>query len=358
MTKILVTGHGPVDTSVLSDSYKLDKVPDDGFALETHLAPHIHNAHGYVILPDADPLMATSILVYKQYPPEENPEEVTSKPVVIYSPDDHPSPFIELVRDFREKGFVRQPEEQFYYIAKTMEEIGDILSSKIVNPLPIEEWRPHEPEKTEVKDYSNGKQPANVSVAIFCSASTKEQKYIDLAKEVGEMVARNGWGVVFGAGNVSMMGASSHAAKETGAFVTGHTTPHFYATEFKEQVHGHPEKFVDSLSIHPDIYVRMSHMFKESQTLLVLPGGLGTVQEMLAALKVKATDAAHANKPIAILNHEGFYDKTITILEQYGYEAGKDFIVASTVEAMEAKLQNHFQRQSIDITGKGDSLNL
>lgn len=341
MAKILVNGDSK--TPLLPDSHH-QMVISDGYSIEAELAPHIQSAAGYVVLPGSDPLLTFSKIVDKQYASAENGMSTFGKPLVIYSPDDNPNPFIGLVREFIQKGFVKQAEEKLYSIAKTLEEIPALIH-KGLQDTPVAVIAEH-------AVHSNGVPPSSVkyfthiarpktSIAVFCSASTKDPHYLDMAWKVGEIIATQGWGVVFGAGNVSMMGNVALGAKSKGGVVRGHTTPVFYETEFKKHVKS-PKEFIDELYIHPDIYVRMSAMFKQSDALVVLPGGLGTVQEMFSAFAIKDREPSFRDKPIVLVNDDGFYDSTIALLERYGHERGKDFIVVPNERMLEKYLAEKF----------------
>ncbi|NBX03563.1 MAG: hypothetical protein EBR02_05825 [Alphaproteobacteria bacterium] len=88
-----------------------------------------------------------------------------------------------------------------------------------------------------------------------------------------------------------------------------------------------------------DIYVRMNHMAKQSDVFVAAPGGFGTAQEIAAFLHIKNSDPTQSNKPLILLNGDGFWDDMVNILENAGYKEGKDFISAQNLEQVERLVQ-------------------
>jgi uncharacterized protein (TIGR00730 family) len=308
----------------------------NGYNVKTELAPHIEKADGYVVLPGADPLLTTSLLIGYQF---QNPE-VRGKPLVIYSPDEQPSPYVKMIRSLRSRGFVHQPEEQFYTIAKTVEEIPQKLESGFgVHSGPKVDGHEDDPEYHKFVDQINregaSKPKPKHSVAVFCSASTKDPHYLELARKTGHLIADRGMGMVFGGSNVSMMGEVAAGVHDRGGHVTGVTIPLFFGKEIlpnKDTVH------IDNLRIVSDIYERMHDMVKQSDALVVLPGGIGTVQEMLAVMKMREREPELAKHPVVLFNDGGFWDELKEVMEDYGYKAGKHFHVVSNHQELDKLL--------------------
>ena len=325
----------PEDLFGGADHKPLFDLPHD-YDMKTALAPHIERADGYVILPGSDPLLTTSLLIGYQF---QNPE-VFGKPMVIYSPDDKPSPYVELIQSLRERGFVHQPEEQFYKVAKTEAEIPEILNSNFGTPSgPKVEGHEDDPVYQELVERINRegaeKEKPQRSVAVFCSASNKDQHYLDLARNTGRLLADNGYGMVFGGSNVSMMGEVAAGVHDRDGHVTGVTIPLFFGKE----VQADQKKIdIDNIRIVSDIYERMHTMIDEADALVVLPGGIGTAQEMLAVMQMRENEASLAAKPVILYNEDGFWDGLQKMMEEYGYEEGVHFEVVDNQKDLEAVL--------------------
>ncbi|MBV6633207.1 MAG: TIGR00730 family Rossman fold protein [Alphaproteobacteria bacterium] len=327
---------------------------DGDYDLKTELAPHIAKANGYVILPGADPLLTTSLFIDYQF----QAPAVRGKPLVIYSPDDAPSPYIGLIRTLRDRGFVHQPEKQFFTVAKTLDEIPAKLDEGIwmpeLNPADDHE---HDPEYMDLVDELNAKGAdkvrPNLNVAVFTSASTKDPSMLQLARKTGQLLAENGYGMVFGGSNVSMMGQVAAGVHDRDGYVTGVTTGLFFGKELK--VAQKDEINIDNIRIADDIYDRMDDMIRQSDALVVLPGGIGTVQEMLAVMHMRENDPSLHGRPVILYNEEGFWDDLQDVLKDYGYEPGNHFHVVDNQRDLDKTLERTIGRDNgpaIDATGQ------
>ncbi|MEM6903954.1 MAG: LOG family protein [Pseudomonadota bacterium] len=318
---------------------------DSTYDLKTDLAPHIAKADGYVILPGADPLLTNSLLIDYQF----QAPAVRGKPLVIYSPDDAPSPYVGLVRTLRERGFVHQPEEQFYTIAKTVEEIPQRLNEGYGVPSgPKIEGHEDDPEYLHLVDEINAegasKTKPKYNVAVFTSASTKDPDMLKLARDTGRLLADNGYGMVFGGSNVSMMGQVAAGVHDRGGYVTGVTTALFFGKEL--QVAQRDDINIDNLRIADDIYDRMHDMIHQADALVVLPGGIGTAQEMLAVMHMRDNEPELQGRPVIIYNEDGFWDDLQAILESYGYKAGEHFHVVDNQADLDTTLEQTVGRDT------------
>ncbi len=255
-------------------------------------------------------------------------------------------PAVMLVKAMRKAGMVKQPEEQLYKTVKTEEELAAAIDEGVKQYSQVK-GAIQATEKKEAKEFKNypiaqnytNKLRPEVNVAVFCSASTKNQEHLDMAFRVGKDIANKGYGIVFGAGNVAMMGQTAKGAKSAGGYVAGHTTPVFYEEEFKDKfTDKQVSEYLDRLHFHPDIYVRMKEMFKQSDALVVEPGGLGTVQEMFAAFHVNRSAEDGKKKPIIFVNKDGFYDQVIQMAKDGGYELGTDFQVVAGEQELSTEL--------------------
>lgn len=136
-------------------------------------------------------------------------------------------------------------------------------------------------------------------LAVYCgSASPADPRYVELAREVGGALARQGIGVVYGGGRLGLMGAVAGAALEAGGEVIG-VIP-------EALVRGEVANHDCELTIVNTMHERKAAFTRLSDGFLVLPGGVGTMDELWEA--VSWAQLGYHNKPVGILNAFGFYD--------------------------------------------------
>ena len=141
------------------------------------------------------------------------------------------------------------------------------------------------------------------SIAVFCgSAAGNNPIYTQLAAELGRTFARRGITLVYGAGNVGLMGVMADAALESGGRVVG-AIPHFIKD--KEVCHTGLTELITVESMHE----RKRIMADKADGFMSLPGGFGTMDELFEILTWKQLQL-HRN-PVGLLNWNGYYDHLI-----------------------------------------------
>lgn len=145
------------------------------------------------------------------------------------------------------------------------------------------------------------------SICVYCGASsTVNEKYIRLAEGLGRELAGRGIRLVYGGGGVGLMGACAMAAHERGGEVLG-IMPRFLLQ--KERIYTDVEhRIVD------DMHTRKMMMFEEADAFIVLPGGIGTLEEAVEILSW-ARLGLHA-KPMAFLDEDGFWEPFFELIEK------------------------------------------
>ena len=138
------------------------------------------------------------------------------------------------------------------------------------------------------------------------SSSGARPEFAAAARELGTLLARRGIGVVYGGGNVGLMGALADAALAAGGEVIG-VIPHHLA----EKELGHTA--VTQLHAVETMHERKARMAAESDGFIALPGGIGTIEELFESLTWLQL-GLHA-KPVGLLNVASYYDKLIAFLE-------------------------------------------
>jgi uncharacterized protein (TIGR00730 family) len=137
------------------------------------------------------------------------------------------------------------------------------------------------------------------ALCVFCSSSERiDAAYVELATDVGAALARRGWRLVSGGGSVSMMGAVARAARAGGAHTLG-VIPH--ALEAAEVA----DHDADELVVTDDMRERKGLMDARADAFLTLPGGIGTLEELLE-IWVARSLGMHG-KPVVVLDPDDLY---------------------------------------------------
>ena len=123
---------------------------------------------------------------------------------------------------------------------------------------------------------------AGLSVAVFCGARAgRTPRVMECAGEVGALLGARGHRLVYGAGGVGVMGAVARAAQRHGAPVTG-VIPRFLRELERDDVA--PEQ---ELIVTDDMFERKQVMFARADAFLALPGGYGTLDEVIEAVSLR-----------------------------------------------------------------------
>ena len=137
-------------------------------------------------------------------------------------------------------------------------------------------------------------------IAVYCgSATPADVRFMDLAREVGETLARRGIGVVYGGGRLGLMGAVAGAALASGGEVIG-VIP-------EALVNGEVANYdCTELRVVKGMHERKLAFTELSDGFLTLPGGVGTMDELWEA--VSWAQLGYHAKPVGLLNAFGFFD--------------------------------------------------
>jgi uncharacterized protein (TIGR00730 family) len=137
------------------------------------------------------------------------------------------------------------------------------------------------------------------AVCVYCASSTRiAREYVDVAAEVGTALALRGHTLVSGGGNLSAMGAVARAAREGGAFTLGVIPSALLDVEVGD-------RDADELLVVDDMRTRKGLMDARSDAFLALPGGLGTLEELLEVWVARSL-GMHS-KPVVALDVDGLY---------------------------------------------------
>lgn len=149
-------------------------------------------------------------------------------------------------------------------------------------------------------------------LSVFCGSSAGfNQIYADAARDLGATLAGRGIGIVYGAGNVGLMGILADAALSAGGKVIG-VIPHFL--QEKELCHpGLTETYLVN-----SMYERKVKMAQLSQGVITLPGGYGTLDELFEM--VTLVQLGQDKQPIGLLNINGFFDQLVAYVAHASQE--------------------------------------
>jgi len=173
------------------------------------------------------------------------------------------------------------------------------------------------------------------AVCVFCASSTTlDHRWLELAREVGAALAAAGHRLVSGGGRVGMMGTVAAGARSASGFTLGVIPESMIAWEVADTDS-------DELLVTADMAARKSLMIARSDAFLILPGGLGTLDELF---EVWTTGMLGLHpKPVVLLDVDGFYAGLLDWLRKLvpmGFvraEAMERLIVVDTVaDALEA----------------------
>jgi uncharacterized protein (TIGR00730 family) len=146
-----------------------------------------------------------------------------------------------------------------------------------------------------------------MKVSVFAASSSRiDPAYIQAAGELGTVFAREGVHAVYGGGGIGLMGVFADAMIAGGGFVTG-VIPGFMMDE------GWGHSGVSDMVVTPDMSERKKTIFAMSDAAVALPGGVGTLEELTEVITLK--QLGQFNKPIIIVNVNGFYDHLIEFFE-------------------------------------------
>jgi uncharacterized protein (TIGR00730 family) len=143
-------------------------------------------------------------------------------------------------------------------------------------------------------------------ICVYCGSGTgADPAFSDCAKALGQALAQEGIGLVYGGGDIGLMGTLAHAVLERGGHVTG-IIPDFLKAR---------ERLLDEVQetiIVPDMHTRKRLMFEKADAFVALPGGIGTLEELVE--QMTWAQLGRHNKPILLLNTKGFWKPLLVLL--------------------------------------------
>lgn len=170
------------------------------------------------------------------------------------------------------------------------------------------------------------------SMAVFCgSQNGKEEVFVQEAKRLGLWMASKSIKLVYGGGNVGLMGAVANAVMDNGGTVTG-VIPRIL--DSRERSH----KGLTELLVVENMHVRKMKMYELCDAAAILPGGYGTLDELFEM--ITWNNLSIHDKPIYIININGFYDHLLLHIQTMLYNGFlyenpmRNITVVKTVEEL------------------------
>jgi uncharacterized protein (TIGR00730 family) len=157
-------------------------------------------------------------------------------------------------------------------------------------------------------------------ILVFCgSVDGSDPAYAETAEQLGAALGAGGYEVIYGGGFQGLMGRMARAASAAGARVTGILPQYFRKDTLEPAPPGYQERVVENLMM------RKSDMLFHADMAVVLPGGLGTLDELWEVVEAQDIRFIAAPdepvQPLVVVNVNGFFDATITQIDK-AHEAG------------------------------------
>jgi uncharacterized protein (TIGR00730 family) len=145
-------------------------------------------------------------------------------------------------------------------------------------------------------------------LCVYCSSSDRlDAKYYAAAEAFGRAMTARGWGLVYGGGKTGLMGTVARAVKGSGGRVVG-VIPEFMKA--KELAYEGADEIVTVLTMRE----RKMIMETRADAFVALPGGWGTLEEMMEIITLRSLDVLR--KPCVFFNQDGFYDDLLRFFEK------------------------------------------
>lgn len=180
------------------------------------------------------------------------------------------------------------------------------------------------------------------AVCVFCGASNAVPgTFLDVGKTFGGMLVENSIKLVYGGGDCGIMGAVANAVLREKGYVTG-----VFPRSLKDLESEHAS--LSEIIMVESMHERKRIMFERSDAIVVLPGGFGTMDEMFEIITWR--QLRFHQKPIVILNHQGYWNPLIRLMDSiidtgFAREEVRSFYhVVETPEAVIDALKNWHQR--------------
>lgn len=145
-----------------------------------------------------------------------------------------------------------------------------------------------------------------ISLCVYCGSRLgTDPAYRSAAETLGAEIGRRGWRLVYGGGNVGLMGVVADAVLQAGGTVLGVIPDSLLRREV-----GH--RGLTELQVVETMHERKQHMAEQSDAFVALPGGIGTLEELYEVWTWQ--HLGYHSKPVALLNVAGYYQQLLDFM--------------------------------------------
>lgn len=135
------------------------------------------------------------------------------------------------------------------------------------------------------------------NICVFCSTNEVDKKYIQVTEQLGILMAKNEFNLVWGGGNLGLMKVISDSVQNNGGKIFGVTI---------EFLKDYRKMNANEMIITKDFPERKKLLLDKADAVVLLPGGLGSLDEISEVIELKKHDLHH--KPVVVLNTDKFYE--------------------------------------------------
>lgn len=178
------------------------------------------------------------------------------------------------------------------------------------------------------------------AIAVYCSSSNRiAETYVSAAERLGALMAERQHTLVYGGGDVGLMGRLARAVHDGGGYVVG------VIPEALKALEGVAYHLSDELIVTETMRERKGLIYERSEAFIALPGGYGTLEELLEILTLK--QLRYHNFPLVVLNTAEFYTPLFAFFDQlveqqFARPSSRDlYYVASTPEDALAYIEGY-----------------
>jgi uncharacterized protein (TIGR00730 family) len=175
------------------------------------------------------------------------------------------------------------------------------------------------------------------AICVYCGSSPgSDPIFVETARKFGQILAENRVRLVYGGGSIGLMGAIAEAVRKHGGEATG-IIPEFMTKR------EHPLRLAQELIVTRDMHERKRTMFERADAFVALPGGIGTLEEVVEQLTW--AQLGRHKKPILFANINGYWNPLLALIahmRELEFMPGAlrvDFLVADRVEDILPKLR-------------------
>jgi uncharacterized protein (TIGR00730 family) len=176
------------------------------------------------------------------------------------------------------------------------------------------------------------------ALCVYCGSSVgADPAFADAARSFGKILATSGVRLVYGGGSIGLMGVLAKSVIDHGGQVTG-VIPEFLTAQER------PRRLAQEQIVTRDMHERKRTMFERADAFVALPGGLGTLEELVE--QMTWAQLGRHKKPILVANINGFWDPLLALVDYMRAlglvpppARGVDLLVAERIEGVLPKLR-------------------